>query len=63
MQGVAKKMADDFFGQFAAKLAGEVTGEPAEVEALGAKTRPLVSVLAWVIGGTICIAGIIYLLW
>ena len=63
VQGVVKKMADDFFGKFAAKLAGEDAEKPAEVEDLDAKKRPPVPVLAWVIGGAVCIAGILYLLW
>ena len=58
-----KKMADDFFGKFAAKLAGEGADEPADVEAVAGKKRAPVPALAWVIGGAVCIAGIIYLMW
>ena len=62
VQGVVKKMADDFFGQFATKLAGEVADIPAEVEAVDAKKRASVPALAWIIGGAVCIGGILYLI-
>ena len=63
VQGVVKKMADDFFGQFVAKLAGEGADKSANVEDLDAKKRPPVPTLSWVISGAVCIAGILYWLW
>jgi len=62
IQGVVKKMANDFFSQFAARLSGEVAGEPASAEGVEAEKRRGVPAVAWVIGAAVVIGIIVYLL-
>lgn len=60
IEGVAKAMADDFFGKFSASLAPEPAADPAPIEAKAAKSAPNGLRWAMITGGVILAAVLLY---